>query len=269
MVTSLVDLATRERLATVVMRTCAVEAGEDAVGDFERYVGDEEELGSEGRDCKLVITGEGTFVEVEALRAGIEDDEIGDARTGIVLGESVRSSLGSDEGDERVVGGVGDSVENVVHGSGTEDLVEVKFFDKGLKTLGDRGTSRSREFTIGDTGVIFVSDTVGVEVATGKGEVLGGRTMSVFGLVELDGHPANSLHEATRLEGHGSAIRLVAVTDMGVATENEDGSGRMDGTDGAEDGRPAVLVHRHMAGEEEETRLLLDGIHELEGIEFI
>ena len=60
---------------------------------------------------------------------------------------------------------------------------------------------------------------------------------------------------------------------MGVATEDEDGSGGVEDADRVDDGRPLVqavaLGHGHVTNEEEEIGLLLDGVLELEECEFI
>lgn len=74
--------------------------------DAARDIGDVQERIGEGRGGKLVVLGERATVDVEALRAGVGDEEGGDGGAGVVQLECDREGLRGEEREEGGVGGV-------------------------------------------------------------------------------------------------------------------------------------------------------------------
>ena len=85
----------------------AIQRRQDLLRRPRRNVRDKQKGISKGRRGELVVLREGPRVDVEALRAGVGDDDVGDGGPGVVDGERDGEGEGGEEGEEGVVGGEG------------------------------------------------------------------------------------------------------------------------------------------------------------------
>lgn len=100
-VTSSVQLALNGSLPLV--RASFVQRGENLIGNACCDIGDVKEGICEGRRGKLVVLRERAGINIEALRSGVRDNDIGDVRTRVVDRECNGQSLSSKKGEERII----------------------------------------------------------------------------------------------------------------------------------------------------------------------
>ena len=71
-------LPSRQQLSSPVLGTGMVECRKDLVGNSSSDVRNKEESVSKGRRCQLIVLGERSLVDVEALRTRVDDHDIRD-----------------------------------------------------------------------------------------------------------------------------------------------------------------------------------------------
>lgn len=212
-----------------------VQTSKNALGDLE-WDGGVDKVVVEGADNVGVVNGEGSLVDIEALRARVNIDN-----GGVLLGRvgNQGQDLVGKQVNQRA--GVGDGVaaEVVVLGGAAQSVAQVQGSSGVGDLLGDLAAAPGVEALLGvSQGVGLVGVDVGVEVTAGDGQVLAntfGLDAALAVMDTLDGHPADGLHETTGRETIGTSIVTDEIANVQVTTKEQDGLGRVYGADGVDD----------------------------------
>lgn len=168
--------------------------------------------------------------------------------------------------DQRASVGDGVAVQVVVLGGTAQSVAQVQGSAGVGDLLGDLAATPCVELlTRVGQGVSLVGVDVGVEVTAGDGQVLAnalGLDAALAVVDTLDGHPAESLHEATGRETVGTGIVADEIALVQVTTKEQDGLGRVDGTDGIDDGQGLGPADGGVSDNEVHVNILLERLFE-------
>lgn len=252
----------RDRVHGTLLEGGLVQSSKNVLCDLEGDRGVDKVV-VEGRDNVGVVDGEGSLVDIEALRARVDKDQ-----GGVLLGRigNEGQDLVGNQVDQRASIGDGVAVHVVVLGGTAQSVAQVQGGTGVGDLLGDLAAAPCVELLarVGQ-GVGLVGMDVGVEVAAGDGQVLAnalGLDAALAVVDTLDGHPANGLHEATGRETEGTGIVADEITLVQVTTKEQDGLGGVDGTDGLDDGQGLGPADGGVSDNEVHVNVLLERLFE-------
>lgn len=239
-----------------------VQTSKNVLGDLEGD-GGVDKVVVEGADNVGVVNGEGSLVDIEALRARVDIDN-----GGVLLGRvgNQGQNLVSNQVDQRAGVGDGKAAEVVVLGGAAQSVAQVQGSTGVGDLLGDLAAAPSVEaLLVVSQGVGLVGVDVGVEVTAGDGQVLAntvGLDAALAVVNTLDGHPADGLHEATGRETIGTGIVTDEIANVQVTTKEQDGLGGVDSTDGLDDGQGLGPAYGGVSNNEVHVNVFLERLFE-------
>lgn len=218
----------------------------------------------ERTDNESIIVREGSLGNIETLASRVNENK---GRVGACLvNDTEGQNLLGNQIEKRTAVSVRVTVQVVILRGASKGVGEVQGLAVVSNLFRDLATSPGVKLLAGVSkrmGLVRVD--VSIEVTTADSQVLADAVgLNTAGTVmdTRDRHPTQGLHEATSRETVGAAIIGGEITNVQMSTKEQDGLGRVNGTDGLDNGQGLGPTDRDVSNNQVDIHILLESLLE-------